>query len=384
MAHVKDVYTFLHDCNARNDPKLKQFRVKYGAEAYAFYFMVLEMCREEPTYTLNVRYVDGYAHDLNLSVERFNELLDGAVCIGLLSIEDDCIFSPALLKRMEEYDAKRERLKANALSRSRGCKANAEQLQSRCSASEYIEQEQEHKQEQEIDFGGGPGGGRKRKPATAEAFKLPDRSGNERKPHPDFPLLWFSDAELERIQREAAEVGLRPEFLKFAFEGVEGWFSEGEEGQKAYRISKEHYRRVIDFGLTKALSKQKDTLSAAILEARRPQEQQELFKAPDGDGNARKPHKHYPRLWFSDAELERFYKLADSRGLKRDYRKYAFAKVDTWFGEDPKGKQVYRSSEEHYRRLVDWGLDAALEKQRLTDSTAKASGTNVQSTYLRS
>lgn len=250
MAHCKDTYTFLHDANARNDAKMKQFRVKYGPEAYAFYFMVIEMMREEPTYTLNMQYVDGYAHDLGLAVERFTELLRAAESMGLLSMEGENIVSSAFKRRMAAYDLKRERLRQNALSKTRK-EANAEHLQSSCNATVYGEQEPEQVQDLKIL--------KKRqapKPKPVEAFKLPDRSGNERKPHPIFPSLWFSEREIAWLERHFQERGLKPQFWKTAYRVVDTWFSEGINGQKAYKTSACHAKRVERIGITEALKEQ--------------------------------------------------------------------------------------------------------------------------------
>jgi len=41
---------FPHDSNARNSDKLLPVRMKYGAEGYGIYFMLLERLRDEPTY----------------------------------------------------------------------------------------------------------------------------------------------------------------------------------------------------------------------------------------------------------------------------------------------------------------------------------------------
>ena len=46
---MNDSY-FPHDSNARNSDKLIPVRMKYGAEGYGIYFMILERLREEKNY----------------------------------------------------------------------------------------------------------------------------------------------------------------------------------------------------------------------------------------------------------------------------------------------------------------------------------------------
>lgn len=254
MAHVKDVYTFLHDANARNDAKLKQFRVRFGPDAYAFYFMVLEMLREEPAYKLNKAYVDGYAYDLGFTVDRFNELSAAAITLGLLCDDGVNLYSPAFDRRMEVFDSKRKLLKANALSK---CKANAKQMLSKSKASEYIEQEQEQEQE---DGGSAEGGSLD---LGKMPFQGPDRSCQPRKPHPKFNMLWFSDRELKACEQHFQKRGLRPEFYDNAFRAVETWFSDGIQGQKAYKVSVNHSKRVLAFGIDCALKQQRESDLAA-------------------------------------------------------------------------------------------------------------------------
>ncbi|MDK8252671.1 DUF4373 domain-containing protein, partial [Enterococcus faecalis] len=42
---------FSHDSNARNSDELIPVRMKFGAEGYGVYFMLLERLREEGNYT---------------------------------------------------------------------------------------------------------------------------------------------------------------------------------------------------------------------------------------------------------------------------------------------------------------------------------------------
>jgi len=144
MAHVKDAYTFLHDANARNDGRVLQLRALHGLEGYGFYFALLELMRESTNYKLSEKLSAGYALQLGLEPSKFKTLLDSCIAADdLLTVENGEIFSRSFLARMEVYDEKRNRLRANAVQLHNKRKAKAEQKQSRCRASVYIEQEQE-------------------------------------------------------------------------------------------------------------------------------------------------------------------------------------------------------------------------------------------------
>lgn len=98
------------------------------------------------------------------------------------------------------------------------------------------------------------------------------------------------------------------------------------------------------------------------------------FQVPDGRGNPRKQHPKFPTLFFSDLELETIDKRLTRAGLLKENHLHAFMKVEQWFQETPKGRKAYPSSSNHMRRVCDWGLKAALELQRASDSAKLANG----------
>lgn len=136
MAHVKDTYTFLHDANARNDEKLLLLRAEYGLEGYGWYWSVIEMLREANAYQLQTNCSAGFALALGITGERFTELLQRAVAVGLFTQNETHFWSPSLLRRMAHYDNKRARLRANALQKQTNCKPIAKQKRSKSSANE--------------------------------------------------------------------------------------------------------------------------------------------------------------------------------------------------------------------------------------------------------
>ena len=250
MAHVKDAYTFLHDANARNDGKMLQLRAAHGLQGYGFYFCLLELMREASDYKLHERFTAGYALSLGLEPEMFGSLLGGCVDSGLLCTENGAIWSPSFLLRMQVYDLKRQKLRANAL-----------QKQSKSSANVYIEQEQEQESnEGECE--------RETEQLKLRPFQQPDARGNPRKQHPKFPALFFSDLEIETIESRLTKSGLLKENHLHAYMKVEQWFLETPKGRKAYPGSSNHMRRVIDWGLKAALELQRSSDSAKLANGR--------------------------------------------------------------------------------------------------------------------
>jgi hypothetical protein len=49
----KEAYYFSHDANARQDPKISALMSVYGAEGYGWYWILVEMLREQSDYTLD-------------------------------------------------------------------------------------------------------------------------------------------------------------------------------------------------------------------------------------------------------------------------------------------------------------------------------------------
>lgn len=272
MAHVKDAYTFLHDANARNDVRMLTLRAKFGVEGYGVYFMLLEILRESTDYRIPSALLEGISINLCVSHDQFKEIVDTAIEVGLFAEENQYFYSPAMLRRMSVYDAKRDALKANANRRWQTKNANAMQLHSNCNAiatttfsncNAIEEQEQEHIKSISKSKS------RSQKRARAEAFKEPDRSGFPRRKLEEFNLLWMSDSEIQACFRALAAGGLRQEFFPAAFDAVDRWFGNPETGgPAAYAKSAEHAARVKELGLSAALKKQSEHDNAKAAESR--------------------------------------------------------------------------------------------------------------------
>ncbi|MGF1919251.1 DnaD domain protein [Enterococcus faecalis] len=95
---------FPHDSNARNSDKLIPVRMKYGAEGYGIYFMILERLREEKNY-MSIRDYNTLAFDLRVDTSKIKAIVED---FGLFTFTEDgeCFYSEGFNKRMEYKDAK--------------------------------------------------------------------------------------------------------------------------------------------------------------------------------------------------------------------------------------------------------------------------------------
>lgn len=99
---------FSHDSNARNSDELIPVRMKFGAEGYGVYFMLLERLREEGNYT-SIKDYNTIAFDLRVDTSIIKSVIED---FGLFAFTEDgeCFYSEGLNKRMafmEEKSKKR-------------------------------------------------------------------------------------------------------------------------------------------------------------------------------------------------------------------------------------------------------------------------------------
>lgn len=100
---MNDSY-FPHDSNARNSDKLIPVRMKYGAEGYGIYFMILERLREEKNY-MSIKDYNTLAFDLRVDTSKIKAIVED---FGLFTFTEngECFYSEGFNKRMEIKDAK--------------------------------------------------------------------------------------------------------------------------------------------------------------------------------------------------------------------------------------------------------------------------------------
>lgn len=107
MANKKDAYYFSHDSGARSDFKIKAIIKKYGWVSYAWYFVILEVMREQSNYGIPHDFLSLLSEDLKITEEEFSFFIDYCKEIGLFYSENGCLFSESFVKRMVKMDEKR-------------------------------------------------------------------------------------------------------------------------------------------------------------------------------------------------------------------------------------------------------------------------------------
>jgi uncharacterized phage protein (TIGR02220 family) len=109
----KDAYYFSHDANARHDPKIIALRSVYGAEGYGWYWMIVEMMREQENYRLSLnssRYTfQILSNQLQCTPEKAKQFIDDCIGeFGLFQSDGDSFWSESLVRRMKKREELRE------------------------------------------------------------------------------------------------------------------------------------------------------------------------------------------------------------------------------------------------------------------------------------
>ena len=93
---------FNHDCDARNDEKLIALRIRYGAEGYGVYFMLIEMLQAAPSCVLEKDY-KALAFDLRVSARRIKSIVED---FGLFTPTDGGkkFYSERLIRHVNEAE----------------------------------------------------------------------------------------------------------------------------------------------------------------------------------------------------------------------------------------------------------------------------------------
>ena len=99
---------FSHDSNARNSDKLIPLRMRWGAEGYGIYFMILERLREEPGY-MSVKDYNMIAFDLRVDTGKVKSIVED---FGLFVFTEDgkYFYSESFKRRMTQKDEKSKKL----------------------------------------------------------------------------------------------------------------------------------------------------------------------------------------------------------------------------------------------------------------------------------
>jgi uncharacterized phage protein (TIGR02220 family) len=115
MSDNKDSFWFRHDANARRDLKMINLRRRTGWDGVGLFWALVETMREEDGYSLTDGMIDDLGYELR--AENLGEIIAVCIEVGLFERQGNRIFSPALNRRMEAWDASRERKRKAARAR---------------------------------------------------------------------------------------------------------------------------------------------------------------------------------------------------------------------------------------------------------------------------
>lgn len=136
MSAFKTFY-FSHDANARNDPRMLMLRAKHGPVAYAAYFMLVEMLREQSDFKIKdcPEMIPALAITTGVQAEALAKIIEDSISSGLLVRRRGFLYSDSLLRRMGVMtDISRRRAEAGRLGglakaeRSSNCQPNDKQM----------------------------------------------------------------------------------------------------------------------------------------------------------------------------------------------------------------------------------------------------------------
>src|SRR5665647_542659 len=118
---AKDAYYFSHDSNARNDPKILAMRSVYKSSGYGWYWIIVEMMRDQSEYKIDIRskYVwDAFALEMQCKAEESQAYIKDCIEeFKLFETDTQYIWSESLIRRMQFKEEKSEKARQSALVR---------------------------------------------------------------------------------------------------------------------------------------------------------------------------------------------------------------------------------------------------------------------------
>jgi len=103
-----DAYWFSHDSNARDDPRCALLIDQLGLEGYGIYWVLIETLRDQPGYRYPLRLLPVLARRYNTTAEKARVVVGNYGLFTVVADDDEFFLSPALCRRMERWDEKRE------------------------------------------------------------------------------------------------------------------------------------------------------------------------------------------------------------------------------------------------------------------------------------
>jgi DNA replication protein DnaD len=129
---AKEAFYFSHDSNARHDPKILAMRSVFGMEGYGWYWVIIEMLREQEDYKIKMTKHVYNALAMQMQCDAIQAQCYIDACIHeheLLHTDSEFFWSESLLKRMQMKDTKSEKAKKAAEARWKKVNKNKGSLQ---------------------------------------------------------------------------------------------------------------------------------------------------------------------------------------------------------------------------------------------------------------
>ena len=105
---ARDAYYFSHDSNARHDLRVVAVIAKYKAAGYGWYFMLIELLRDQNNYILQLDddTIATISKEIYCPRPQTRPFIDYCISKGLFRSDGECFWSESLLRRMDRMEAK--------------------------------------------------------------------------------------------------------------------------------------------------------------------------------------------------------------------------------------------------------------------------------------
>lgn len=100
---------FKHDSDASSDLKLKALKAEMGFEGVGMWWAFLEILSAQKDCKLHIKFLSAVVSDFNISEEKLLAFLKLCYKFELLSADENYIYSESLIKRLEQYESKKEK-----------------------------------------------------------------------------------------------------------------------------------------------------------------------------------------------------------------------------------------------------------------------------------
>lgn len=115
---MKEAFYFSHDCNAANDPKILAMRSVYKASGYGWYWILIEMMRQQEDYRLSMKgkYVwNALATQLQCEPDEAHSFITDCIDeFDLFATDREYFWSESLLRRMKIREEKSDKARQSA------------------------------------------------------------------------------------------------------------------------------------------------------------------------------------------------------------------------------------------------------------------------------